>query len=54
MHHPQHKAYVNLMGQFLFKSTRGNTYIYVLYDYESNAILVEAVQNQQAQTLTNV
>ena len=52
-HHPQHKAYGNLTGQFPFKSSRDNAYSCVLYGYDSNAILVEAVQNCHAQTLAN-
>ena len=49
--HAPTKAFGDLTGQFPFKSSRGNTYIYLLYDYDSNAILVEAVPNRQAQTL---
>ena len=50
-HYPKYKAYGDLTGQFPFKSSRGNSYIYVLYNHDSNAILVEPVQNRQAQTL---
>ena len=31
----------------------GNRYIYVLYGYDSNAILVKAIPNQQEQTIEN-
>ena len=42
---PKNKAYGDLTGQFPYKSSRGNAYIYVLYHYDSNAILVEPVPN---------
>ena len=31
----------------------GNRYIYVLYDYDLNAILVQAIPNRQAQAIAN-
>ena len=52
-HSPRHKAYGNLTGNFPFKLSRGNCYIYILYDHDLNAILVEPVQNCQAHTLAN-
>ena len=33
-------------------STRGNKYLYILYNFDSNAILVEPIKNQQAQSIT--
>ena len=52
MHHtPNHKAFGDLTGQFPVKSSRGHRYIYLLYDHVSNAILVEPVQNRQAQKI---
>ena len=33
---PKNKAYGDLTGQFPYKSSRGNAYIYVLYHYDSN------------------
>ena len=50
-HAPKHKAFGDLTGQFPVKTSRGHRYIYLLYDYDSNAILVEPVQNRQAQTI---
>ena len=46
-------AYRDLTGQFPFKYTTGNRYIYVMYNYESNAILVQAIPNRQAHTIAN-
>ena len=39
-------------GRFPFKSSRGNEYIYIVYDYDSNAILAEPITNRQAKTIT--
>ena len=50
-HASKHKAFGDLAGQFPFKLSRGHRYIYLLYDHDSNANLVEPVQNRQAQTL---
>ena len=49
---PKSKAYGDLTGQFPYKSSNGNRYIYVLYDYDSNAILVHPIPNRQAQTIS--
>jgi hypothetical protein len=40
--------YTNQMGSFPKKSSRGNQYIMVLIEIDSNAILVEAIKNQTA------
>ena len=40
------KAYHDLTGQFPHVSTRGNKYILVHYDYDSNAILAEPLKNR--------
>ena len=45
---PTHTAYGDLTGRFPHKSSRGNQYLLVIYDYDSNAILVEALQSKQA------
>ena len=42
-----------MTGQFPFKLSRGNNYIDLLYDFDSNTILVEAVPNRQTQTMSN-
>ena len=49
---PKELAYGDLTDRFPFRSSRGNEYIYVVYDYDSNAILVEPIQNRQAKTIT--
>ena len=42
------KGYMDLCGRFPHRSTRGNEYILLLYDYDSNVILVEALSSRQA------
>ena len=46
------KAYMDSTGRFPHKSTRGNEYVMVVYDYDSNAILVEALKNRTAGEMT--
>ena len=36
---PKEKAYSDLTGQFPHKSSRGNGYIFTMYDYDSITIL---------------
>ena len=45
-------SYGDITGSFPFKSSRGNQYIYLLYDYDSNAIFVEPMKTRQAQEIT--
>ena len=52
-HKRKQTAYGDLTGQFPFQSSTGNKYIYVMYNYDSNAILVQAIQNRQAQTIAH-
>ena len=47
-----YKAYSDQTGKFPHLSSRGNQYIFVYYDYDSNAILVEALPNRTAGALT--
>ena len=49
----ENKAYCDPTGRFLHTSTRGNTYVFVTYDWDSNAILVEPAKSRQAKKLTN-
>ena len=42
------KAFMDLTGRFPHKSSRGNTYLFVLYDYNTNAILFEPLKTRQA------
>ena len=44
-------GYSDLTGRFPFTSTRGNKYILIMYDYDSNCILAKPVKNRQAATL---
>ena len=44
-------AYTDLTGKFPYRSTKGNNYIMVAYNYDGNAILAEPVKNRQATTL---
>ena len=45
-------SYGDITGSFPFKSSRGNQYIYLLYDYDSNAIFVEPMKTRKAQEIT--
>jgi hypothetical protein len=42
---PTGQIYTDLPGRFPIKSNRGNQYIFVLYDYDSNAILAEPMKH---------
>jgi hypothetical protein len=44
-------GYHDLTGAFPHKSSRGNQYIFVLYDYDGNAILTQPIKNRQAATI---
>jgi hypothetical protein len=44
--HITSKIYTDLTGRFPIQSNRGNNYLYVLYDYDSNAILAEPMKNR--------
>ena len=46
--HELKKAYLDLTGKFPHKSSRGNQYFLVVYDYDSNAILVKPLKSRQA------
>ena len=47
-----HTAYFDLMGAFPYISSRGNQYILLLYDYDSNAITVKAMKTRQGAEIT--
>ena len=38
------KGFINITGAFPHKSNRGNLYVMVMYDYDSNAILAEPIK----------
>ena len=46
------KSFSDQTGQFPVQSGRGNNYIFILYSYDSNAILSTAIPNRQGKTLT--
>ena len=41
------KAYGDLTGRFPYTSSRGNQYILIIYDHDSNAILCEPLKNRK-------
>jgi hypothetical protein len=45
------KTYTDLTGRFPHQSSRGNNYIFVAYNYDGNAILVEPMKNRDAETI---
>ena len=48
---PTGKIYTDQTGKFPCTSAGGHNYIMVLYDYESNAILMEPVRDRKGNTL---
>ena len=46
-----HKAYGDLTGRFPYVSSRGNQYFLVVYDYDSNAILVEVLKSRSGKEI---
>ena len=47
------KAYMDLTGKFPYMSSRGNQYLLVMYDFDSNAIVVEPLKSRQAKQIYN-
>jgi hypothetical protein len=45
------QVYSDQTGKFIVPSSRGNNYIFLLYNYDSNSIHVEAIPNRQAATI---
>ena len=48
------KGFSEITGAFPHKSSRGNLYVMVMYDYDSNKILDEPIKNRQASTIRDV
>ena len=48
---PKLTTYTDLTGRFPYKSTRGNEYMFVMYDFDSNAISARPLKNRQAKTI---
>ena len=46
-------GYHDLTGAFPNKSSRGNRYIFFVYDYDGNAILTQPINNLQAAKIHN-
>ncbi len=46
------KAYFDLMGTSPYPSSSGNEYVFLLYDYDSNAILVKPMKTHQGAEIT--
>ena len=47
------KVSIDLTAAFPHKSSRGNFYVMVMYDYDSNTILYEPIKNRQVGTIRN-
>ena len=47
------QIYTDLTGRFPHQSSRGNNYIFVLYDYDSNAILATAIKTRSGTSILN-
>jgi hypothetical protein len=46
LNEPSHKSCLDLTGRFPLHSSQGNLYVFVLYLYDSNAILIEPLRNR--------
>jgi len=44
--HERNTAYSDLTGRFTHTSSRGNCYLLLVYDYDSNAILVAPLKSR--------
>jgi hypothetical protein len=51
---PSGNIYTDLCGRFPILSSQGNQYIFILYDYDSNAILARAMKNRADKEMTRV
>ena len=47
------KAYMDLTGRFPHMSSRGNQYLVVIYDYDTNAIVFEPIKTRQSKEVFN-
>jgi hypothetical protein len=48
---PTGKMYSDQTGRMVTPSTKGNNYIFIMYDYDSNAILAEPIRNRKAESI---
>ena len=44
-------GFIDLTGRFPYRSSRGYQYLLLLYDYDSNAILVEPLKNRKSDSI---
>ena len=44
-------TYTDLTGRFPYQSSRGNNYVFVAYNFDGNAILIEPMPNRKADTI---
>ena len=51
---PTGRTYSDLTGRFLVQSNRGANYILVVYEYDSNAILVRPLRNRTAPEIKSI
>ena len=49
---PKLTTYSNQTGRFPHRSSRGNKYLMIMYNYDSNAILAAPLKKWQAKTIT--
>ena len=49
---PTNMGYTDLTGRFPYRSSRGNEYIFIAYNYDGNAILAKAIRNRTAAIIT--
>ena len=49
--HTMRKNYSDQTGKFIIQSSRGENYIFILYDYDSNSILSIPLKNRQAKSI---
>ena len=48
---PTGKIFTDQTGKFPVESSKGNNYLFVLYDFDSNAILAEPIKNRTGSSL---
>ena len=50
---PKEKAYTNQIGRFPHKTTRGNEYVFTLYDYDAQIILQHPLKSRQGKEIAD-
>ena len=49
--HNSNTGFIDLTGRFPYRSSRGYQYLLLIYDYDSNAILVEPIKNRTSDSI---